>query len=166
MAVMILAIFALAAQLANPGFEQGLEGWRTERHRGMGIGIMSNRGYTIRQSAEGEHFLTMGWRARNRAPDDALVRVFTHVDARRYRGRTIRVSAQTRAPDFAGGVGTMIVTAADAEARTSIAASGTWRRHAVTVRVPRRAEQIEISFQTGGTAAELNLDDVRLKVLR
>jgi len=163
---MIFAAFALAAQLANPGFERGLEGWEIERHRGMGVGIVSNRGSTVRQSAEGEHFLTMGWRARNAAPPDALVRAFTQVDARPYRGRTIRVSAQTRAPDFAGGAGTILVTAAGAKARTSIAASGTWRRHAVTFRVPRRAEWIEVAFQSGGTAAELNLDDVRLVVLR
>ncbi len=132
----------------------------------MGVGVMSNRGYTVRQSAEGEHYLNMGWRARNGAPRDALVRVFTHVDARRYRGRTIRVSAQTRAPDFADGNGTLTVAAGGTVARAGIAASGAWRRHAVTLRVPRRAERIEISFQTGGTAAELNLDDVRLVVLR
>jgi hypothetical protein len=59
----------------------------------------------------------------------------------------------------------MTVAAAGAEARTGIAASGTWRRHAVTFHVPRRAGRIEISFRADGTAAELNLDDVRIEVL-
>ena len=163
---MILAALALAAQLANPGFEQGLQGWQIERHRGMGVGTVSNRGYTIRQSAEGEHYLTMGWRARNRAPDDALARVFTFVDARRYRGRRIRVSARTRAPGFAHGIGSLAVSGASAEARTGIAASNTWWGHAVELRVPPNARRIEIAFQVEGTAAELSVDDVRLEVLR
>ncbi len=43
---MILAI-ALAAQLANPGFERGLEGWRTEHHRGMGVGVAAVTGAAL-----------------------------------------------------------------------------------------------------------------------
>ena len=69
---MIIAALSLAAQLANPGFERGLDGWQTDRHRGMGIEIGSNRGYTIRQAAEGEQFLAMGWRARSGAPAEAF----------------------------------------------------------------------------------------------
>lgn len=163
---MILAAFALAAQFANPGFEQGMQGWQTEGHRGMRAGIASNHLYIVRQSAEGERYLNMGWRARNAAPRDARMRVFTTVDARRYRGRTIRVSAQTKAPGFAHGNGSLIVAAANAAARTGIAASETWRRHVVTLRVPRDADRIEIAFQVEGTAAELSADDVRLQVLR
>jgi len=163
---MIAAALALAARLTNPGFEQGLEGWETERHRGMGVGTMSNRGYTIRQSAEGEHYLTMGWRARNAAPRDAMVRVFQQIDAGRYRGRSIRVSVLTRAPGFAHGSGILSVTAAGATARTGIAASQIWRRHSVTLRVPRDARRIEVALRTEGTPAELSADDVRLVVLR
>ena len=163
---MTLAALALAAQLVNPGFERGLDGWQTERHRGMGIGIGSNRGFTIRQSAEGERFVTMGWRARNRAPDDATARIFQQIDARRYRGRTIRVSVRTRAPGFAHGNGSLIITAAGARARGAIASSTTWRRHSLTFRVPRQARMIEIALQSGGTSAELAVDDVRLEVLR
>jgi hypothetical protein len=162
---MIPAALALAAQLANPGFERGLEGWRTERHRGMGVAVADNR-HGVRQSAEGEHYVTMGWRARNAATRDALCRIFQRIDARRYRGRTIRVSAQTRAPDFAGGFGSLTVRAAGAEARTGIAASAAWRRHGVTLRVPRDARTIEIALQAEATQAELSVDDVRLELVR
>ena len=85
---MIIAALSLAAQLANPGFERGLEGWQTDRHRGMGIEIGSNRGYTIRQAAEGEQFLAMGWRARSGAPAEAFSRVSQQLDARRCQGPT------------------------------------------------------------------------------
>ncbi len=163
---MVLAALALAAQLANPGFERGLEGWQADHHPGMEIEVGSNRGYTIRRSAEGEHYLVMGWRARNAAPRDAESRVSQRIDARRYRGRTIRVSVQTRAPGFAHGSGVLTVRSASASARTGIAASMGWRRHSVTLRVPRSAGQIEIALLTEGTAAELSADDVRLTVLR
>ena len=163
---MIIAALAIAAQLANPGFEQGLQGWQTERHRGMGVGIGTNRGFTIRQSAEGEQYVSMGWRARNRAPDDALVRVFQRIDARRYRGRSIRIAARTKAPDFARGFGSMSVRAGGAGASVPIAPSETWRRHAVTLRVPAYARWVEVSFRVERTQAELAVDDVRLVVLR
>ncbi|HEV7661533.1 MAG TPA: hypothetical protein VGO55_16970 [Allosphingosinicella sp.] len=82
---MILLALA-AAQLANPGFEQRLRGWQALGHPGIGVGVHDNRGYTIRQSAEGEHYLSIGWRRRSAAPRDAQMRVSTRVDARRYRG--------------------------------------------------------------------------------
>ena len=163
---MILAALTLAAQLTNPGFERGIEGWRSEGHPRIGVGIESNRGYTVRRAAEGEHYLNMGWRARSGAPRDAWRRTFTLVDARRYRGRTIRVSARTKAPPFAHGNGSLTVSAAGVAARTGIAASETWWRHEVTLRVPRDARSIEIAFRVGGTASELNVDDVRLEILR
>lgn len=162
---MILA-FALAAQLINPGFEHGLAGWQSEHHRGMRIGIAGNAGYTTRQSAEGEHYLNMGWRARNAAPRDAYSRVFQQIDARRYRGRTIRVSARTKAPDFAHRNGSLTVTAGGTVTRMAIDASRTWWRHEVRVRVPRDARTIEIAFRTEGTGGELNVDDVRLELVR
>ena len=163
---MIIAALALAAQLANPGFERGLQGWQTAGHRGMRTYVAGNRFSLVRQSAEGEQFVTMGWRARNGAPPEAASRLFQRIDARRYRGRTIRVSAQTRAPRFAQGFGSLTARAAGTEARAGIAASETWRRHAVTLRVPRRARWLEIVFQVEGTQAELAVDDVRLDVLR
>jgi hypothetical protein len=163
---MIFAAAALAAQLANPGFERELHGWQTERHRGMGIAVGGNPGYMVRQSAEGEYYLTMGWRARSAAPREAFGRVFQQIDARRYRGRTIRVSVQTKAPDFAHGNGILSVSAGDRTARTGIATSEDWQRHAVTLRVPRDARTLEIALQVHATSAELSADDVRLTVLR
>ena len=163
---MILAAFALAAQLANPGFEQGLRGWQTEGHRGMRAAVGSSRFERVPQAARGDHYLNMGWRARNAAPRDAAMRVFQRIDARRYRGRTIRVSAQTRAPDFAHGFGSLIVAAGGAQTRTGIAASETWRRHTVDLRVPRNARSIEIAFRVEATQAELSADDIRIELVR
>lgn len=164
--VMILAALALAAQLVNPGFERELAGWQTERHRGMGIEVGGNPGYMVRQSFEGEYYVVIGWRARSAAPREAYGRIFQRIDARRYRGRTIRVSARTKAPDFAHRNGSLSVTAGDAIARTPINASPAWWRHDAVLRVPRDAASIEIAFRTDGTSAELSVDDVRLTVVR
>ena len=162
---MILAL-ALAAQLVNPGFERGLEGWHTSNHRGMGIEVDGNSGYTVRQSAEGERFVTMGWRARSAAPREAYARLVQQIDARRYRGRTIRVSARTKAPDFAHHNGSLTVSAGAASVRTAIAASPAWWRHEAILHVPRDAPSIEVAFQAEGTSGELSVDDVRLEILR
>jgi hypothetical protein len=161
-----MMLIALAAQLANPGFEQGLRGWQAIGHPGIGVGVADNRGYTIRQSAEGEHYLHIGWRRRSGAPRDAMMRVSTRIDARRYRGRLVRVSAQTRAPDFAHRNARLTASAGSAEAGVAIEASERWRRHSVLLRIPRRAAEIEIAFVTGGTGSQLAADDVRLEVLR
>ena len=162
---MILLALA-AAQLVNPGFEQGLRGWEAVGHPGIGVGVSGNRGYTIRQSAQGEHYLSIGWRRRSAAPRDAAMRVSTRFDARRYRGRLVRVSALTKAPDFAHRNARLAVSAGGAEAGTPIEASARWRRHSVLLRVPRRALEIEIAFVTGGTGSQLGADDVRLEILR
>ena len=162
---MILAL-ALAVQLVNPGFERDLEGWQSERHRGMRIEVGGNAGYRVRQSAEGERFITMGWRARNASPWEAYARIFQQIDARRYRGRTIRVSARTKAPHFAHRNGSLTLSAGAISARTVIDASPEWRRHVATLRVPRNARTIEIAFRAEGTSGELSVDDVRLEILR
>lgn len=163
---MIFAVFALAAQLASPGFERGMLGWQSDGHPGFGTGIESNRGYTVRRSAEGERYLRMGWRARNAAPPGAERRVFTRIDARPYRGRLLRVSVQTRAPDFAHRNASLVVSAAGAEAATRVGTSEAWQRHSVALRVPRHAREIEIAFVVQGTGAELAADDVRLALVR
>jgi hypothetical protein len=164
---MILPAFAAAAaQLVNPGFEAGLRGWQALGHPGIGVGVFDDRGYTIRQSAQGEHYLSIGWRRRSAAQRDAAMRVSTRLDARRYRGPLIRVSAQTRAPDFAHRNARLTASAGGGEASTPIAASARWRRHSVLLRVPRRAREIEIAFVTRGTGSQLGADDVRLEVLR
>ena len=159
-------LLTLAAQLVNPGFERGLEGWQVEHHRGMRIYPADNRHYVVRQSAEGEGYVTMGWRARSSAPPEAESRLVQRIDARRYRGRTIRVSAQTKAPGFAHRNGSLTVGAGGVRTRTTIVASEAWRRHGVTLRVPRNARTIEIAFRVEGTSAELSVDDVRLIILR
>ncbi|HEV7661534.1 MAG TPA: hypothetical protein VGO55_16975 [Allosphingosinicella sp.] len=58
------------------------------------------------------------------------------------------------------------MSAGGAEAGVAIAASARWRRHSVTLRIPRTAREIEIAFVAGGTASQLGADDVRLEVLR
>ncbi|HTU11645.1 MAG TPA: hypothetical protein VMG08_12205 [Allosphingosinicella sp.] len=161
---MILAI-ALAAQLTNPGFERGLEGWQAIGHRGIGASVVANRSYSSDRAPQGRHYLAMGWRARNSILG-AEKRLFTSVDARRYRGRTIRVSALTRAPAFAHGNGRLVLRVEGAEAQARIAASENWQRHGATLRIPRDARRLEIAFEVRGASSELAVDDVRIALVR
>lgn len=160
----MIALALIAAQLVNPGFEEGLRGWQTEGHRGMGVGVSDNRTYVVPQSARGEHYLSMGWRARNATSSDTQMRLWQEIDARGYRGQRVRVTALARAPEFAHGNGRMILTAGPAEASTGIPASEGWQLQSVELDVPRDAARLGIAFVVSGTPAELALDDVRLEV--
>jgi hypothetical protein len=165
MIALLLAAQALPHAIPNPGFERGLDGWTVAGHRGLRADVDGNRGYTIRRSYEGESFLNMGWRARNAAQPGAEIRVATRIDARRYRGRILRISAATKAPDFARQSSYMFASAGGAETHVRIDASEAWRRHSLTLPVARNADMIELGFVTAGTSGELDADDVRIEIL-
>lgn len=169
----MLALLVLSAALAppapphriaNPSFEQGLLGWRRSGHRGFRAG--PDRSYGSDRAAHGRQWLTAGWAARSRAPAGAEFRVGTRIDARRYRGRRIRVSAMTRAPAFAQGFSHLFAEAAGARAEAGIAASEAWRRHSVVLFVPRGARTIEIGCRLERSQSQLDADNVRLEILR
>ncbi len=159
----------LPARIVNPGFEQGLRGWTAAGHRGFRAGGMRALGYSADRAAEGRGWMTAGWAARSRAPEDAAYRIATLVDARRYRGRRMRLSAMTRAPAFADGSSRLtartFAAGGTAEAETGIHASETWRRHDLVFSVPRDARAIELGFHIERTSGQLDADAVRFEIL-
>jgi len=173
MLALLLILIAAQAQgaplperLANGGFERSLEGWSIAGHHGLRADVAPNVRWSSDRGPQGRHILNVGWRARSGAPPGAEMRVTTRISARLHRGRRLRISALTRAPDFAHHTSRLIANAGAEASVASIGASATWRRHDLVLLVPRDATFIEIGFVTRGTAGELDADDVRLEVLR
>lgn len=131
--------------------------------------IVGGRSYVRRWSAEGRYWLEVNWQARGATFEPAVYRMTTRLDARRYRGRRIRLSAATKAPPFASGVARLFVEAGAGESRraeTTVLASEEWTRHAVELAVPRDARFIDLGFVTDGTRTSFSADDVRLRIVR
>lgn len=160
LAALLLLAQPLPAAIPNPGFERGLEGWHAWGDRGFRAYAGSN------YPAPGGHWLQAGWAARNRTPDDARYSIATRIDARRWRGRRIRISAATRIQGGARGAVILFARAGAAEAGTPLLFSDDWRRQSVVLQVPVRAREIELGFQLERGGAHLDADDVRLEVLR
>lgn len=160
-ALLLAAAAPLPAAIPNPGFERDLQGWVVSGDRGFRAGVGSN------YPAAGRHWLHMGWAARNRTPDDAGYQVSTVIDARRYRGRRVRISADTRISDSRPGGAALLFAAAGAEqARTVLAHSGgEWRRHSLILAVPRNAATIILGFRIENAGPWIDADDVRLEIL-
>lgn len=156
----------LPQRIANPGFERGLRHWTARGHRGFRAGAMRIVDYSSDRPAEGRGWLRAGWAARSGAPFDAAYHVTTLVDARRYRGRRVRLTAMTRAPEFAHRTSALIIEAGGRAAELRIAASTTWQPHSVILDVPRDARVVELGFRLEDSAGELEADDVRLAILR
>lgn len=156
----------LPVRIPNPGFERELEGWQVTADRGFHAGGMRISDYSSDRPAAGRGWLSAGWRARSRAPDDATIRITTAIDARRYRGRRVRLSAMTRLPDFAAGANRLFLRAAGVEAVTRLRASAQWGQQSVELAVPLAARTIELGFIVEGTGGELEADAVRLEIVR
>lgn len=162
-ALLLLALAAaetLPARIPNPDFDQDMRGWSGFGHGGFSAYVVHDYG------SPRSYWLKAGWAARSASPPDAEYRVATRIDARRYRGRRIRVSAATRAPEFAHRVSSLFARAGAAQAETRIDSSETWRRHSVDLAVPSDAGTIEIGFRVEGTSGELNADRIRLEIVR
>ncbi len=159
-ALLLLAATPLPAAIPNPGFERGLEGWSAQGHRGYrALSVSRNPG-------GGQHRLSMVWAARSMAHDAAQFRVDTRIDARRYRGRRIRISASVRVRGRASGVALIFARAGAAEAVTPLEAGGDWERRAVDLVVPGRAREISLGFHIQRAGVSIEADDVMLEVLR
>lgn len=158
-ALLLLAPAPLPATIPNPGFECGLEGWSSEGHRGF---------RALPFSADGgpSRLLSMAWAARYRSPAEAWFRVSTRIDARRYRGRHVRISASVRAFGRAEGVAVIFADAGAGEAATTLHRDRPWERRSVDLAVPRRAREIVLGFHIRRSGARIEADDVRLEVLR
>lgn len=161
-AFLLLAAAPVPAAIPNPGFERGLEAWAVSGDRGFRAGVGSN------YPAAGRHWLHMGWAARNRTPDDAGFQVSTIIDARRYRGRRIRVSADTRISDGGErGAAILFAGAGNEQARAVLAyGSNDWRRHSLILTVPRDAATITLGFRIEHAGPWIEADNVRLEILR
>ncbi len=160
-ALALLLTQPFPAAIPNPGFERGLEGWMAAGHRGFRAGIDSD------YPANGRHWLAMGWAARNRTPDDAGFQVATTIDARRYRGRGIRISAATRVRNGRGsGAVILFAEAADTAAEAVLVQSDDWSRQTVVFHVPRNARTITLGFRIENAGGGIEADDVRLEIMR
>ena len=158
-ALLLLAAAPLPATIPNPGFDDGLEGWSSEGHRGF-------RALPLSADGGPSRLLSMAWAARYRSPDDAWFRVSTRIDARRYRGRRIRISASARAYGRPDGAASIFARAGATEAVTPLARDVEWRRRSVDLAVPRRAREIVLGFHIGRAGTRIEADDVRLEILR
>jgi hypothetical protein len=160
-ALALLLAQPLPATIPNPGFERGLEGWVAAGHRGYRAGVGSN------YPAPSGRWLTMGWAARNRTPDDAGFQVATTIDARRYRGRGIRISAATRVRNGrSSGATILFAGAADTGAQTMLEESNDWSRQTLMFHVPRNARTITLGFRIENAGGGIEADDVRLEIMR
>ena len=156
-ACLLLLTETFPAIITNPGFERGLEDWGTVGHRGYRAGVDASVSTRPRR-----HWLSAGWAARYRPPDNAEYRVFTFVDATRYRGRLVRLSATI----LAHGEGVSLDAVTEGRSvRHALRPSEDWGRQTMMLRVPRDADTIQIGFHLRG-GGSLDADDVRLEVLR
>jgi len=155
--LLLLLTETFPATIRDPGFTRGLDHWRTAGHRNYRAAPGSN--YPARPA---RRWLSVGWAARYRPPGDAEYRVFTIVDARRYRGRLVCFSAAIRTP---GRGARLVAVTRGASARHDLYASDGWDRQGVNFHVPRDADTIEVGFRLRGGGG-LDADDVRLTVLR
>lgn len=156
-ALILLLTETFPATIADPDFNRGMDHWDRLGHRGYRADVTST--YPARPV---RRWLNVGWAARSRAPDDSEYRVFTFVDARRYRGRIVRFSAAVRTR---GRGASLDVVTEGASARTMLRASDEWGRQSVVLRVPPDADRIQVGVHLQG-GASLDADDVRLEVLR
>jgi len=177
-ALLPIALLVLAASArdrlpllpANPGFERGLEGWRSDFNVG-GYRAYPRReaGYSSERAAEGRGWLEIDWASRRGTPPGAWFHVTTRIDARRYRGRTIAFSAAVRLPDHASGAAALTARAigpgAGARREQRLRATPTWRRDQLVFAVPRGAVAIELGFLVDGRSGELEADAVRIDIL-
>jgi hypothetical protein len=149
------------ATIPNPGFERDLQGWAPVGYRGFRAGIGSD------YPANARHWLHMGWAARSRTPDDADFQVSTTIDARRYRGRRIRISAETKVRSGRdSGANILFAGAGTAHARMVLPESDLWQRQSVTLAVPRSAGTITLGFRIENAGGGIEADNVRLEILR
>ncbi|HYI47518.1 MAG TPA: hypothetical protein VEX35_03545 [Allosphingosinicella sp.] len=158
--LLLLAAAPLPAAIPNPGFERGLEGWTAEGNRGFRASSVS------RNPGGGPRRLSMAWWVRSMAQDEAQFRVGTRIDARRYRGRRIRISASVRVHGGARGVATIFARAGALEAVTRLEPGRAWERRSVDLAVPRSAREISLGFHIQRAGVSIEADDVMLEVLR
>ncbi|HEY0116325.1 MAG TPA: hypothetical protein VGB54_11430 [Allosphingosinicella sp.] len=174
----LIALFLASAQpalpraLVNPGFEAGapdtahqapLHGWSLHPARGYRAVVMANTDYGAMRAPAGRQRLFLGYFARNGPDRGSWVGVSQTVDARRWRGRRIRVSVAANPAHFAAHRAWLTVQSGSIIARQGFDQVEQWRRYAVELEIPRDATSLTIGIGTNG---DVNVDDVRIEAVR
>ncbi|HTU11646.1 MAG TPA: hypothetical protein VMG08_12210 [Allosphingosinicella sp.] len=156
-ALLLLLTETFPATLTNPGFARGMDDWGATGHRGYRAEVDSN--YPARPRRQ---WLSAGWAARSAPPRDSDYQVFTFVDARRYRGRRVRFSAEVRTR---GQGASLVAMANGARTQAAVTPSSDWRRQGVVLQVPSNADIIQVGFRLRGGGG-FEADNARLEILR
>ena len=177
-ALLLLATAAaqppLPRNLVNPGFEapgpddslygaQALPGWSVHRARGYRAHVQTPVAWSSLRAPEGRAWLSMGYFARSGPDRGSWIGVSQSIDARRWRGRRVRVSVAAKPAHFAAHRAWLNVSAGDAQARRGFDQVERWERYSVELDVPAGAAQLTIEI---GADGDVEIDDIRIEAAR
>lgn len=161
------------ARLVNPGFEAGpaqddlysgpLPGWTRLPARGYRAMVHRNSEFDTVRSYAGRQHLFMGYFARNAPQRGSWIGVSQTIDARRWRGRRVRVSVAAYPAHFAADRAWLTVRAGRTDAMRRFDRVEQWSRYAVELDVSRDAPTITVELGTNG---DVYVDDVRIEPAR
>lgn len=178
---MILAAFlsffaqpGLPDALVNPDFEAHVPetsyygsrtppGWSVREARGYRVHVEPRGGPHVVGPTRSGHVATLGYFARNAPDRGSSIGISQTIDARRWRGRRIRVSVEAKPAHFAANRAWLTVEAGSARGRRGFEVASQWRRYAVELDVPRDAPTISVTIATNG---DVEIDDVRIERVR
>jgi len=172
----IVPVIALGAAvtLVNPGFESAKPGIRGEPEGWTGIQHAGPLSYAFKIDTEVRHDGAASLRVDNVGPEP-FGAIFQQLPAAALRGKTLKLSAWLRTRDVVGSGtgGGAVLTLQGMQGGATIAhnhmatapVKGTteWKRHEITLAIPRAADQVEIGAMLHGPGA-MWIDDVVLEV--
>jgi hypothetical protein len=164
----------LPTRLVNPGFEAGIprndlydsmpmRGWTRRPARGYRAHVAGNPDVGGVRSYAGRQHLFMGYFARNGPDRGSWIGVSQTIDARRWRGRRVRVSVAAYPAHFAAHRAWLTVRAGRANASRRFDEAEQWRRYAVELDVPLEVRTLTVEIGTNG---DVHVDDVRMEPAR
>ncbi len=115
------------------------------------------------RAPEGRAWLSMGYFARSGPDRGSWIGVSQSIDARRWRGRRVRVSVAAKPAHFAAHRAWLNVSAGDAQARRGFDQVERWERYSVELDVPAGAAQLTIEI---GADGDVEIDDIRIEAAR
>jgi hypothetical protein len=162
---------ALPLHLVNPDFEvpvperrgygsHAIPGWSLLTARGYRVHVVPRGEFPVRAGTQTGHVVFMGYFARSGPDRGSFTGIYQTIDARRWRGRNIRVSVLANPAHFAANRAWLDVEAGPARARRTFDQVEQWRRYAVELAVPPDAETLTITIGTNGDAS---VDDVSIE---
>jgi hypothetical protein len=162
---------ALPQTLVNPGFEGSASDDREfGSHVPPGWSMRRARGYRVRVASPSEirpprrhgsgNWVFMGYFARNGPDRGSWTGITQTIDARRWRGRRVRVSIAANPAHFAANRAWLEVEAGSVRGRRGFDQVEQWQRYAVDITVPRDAATLTVTIGTNG---DVSVDDVRIE---